>query len=170
MPPIRSPRRVYLIPTMARNVDDVDDTIDNLPGAIQLKTTTQVYAKMKESIGNYLGLTYLPYTDSAFEGEFKPGGLNAGYKFRRRIGGYRFASYTLLPVTTFELTEIIYNKATKTWTTFPNNFASMTIGFPVGHTVTTLIGFLGTTSRIPNIARVITPAGVGVDISPIVVS
>lgn len=169
MPPIRSPRRIYLIPTMARNVDDADDIIDNLPGGAEPKTTTQVYAKMKESIGNYLGLTYLPYSAPDFEGEFKPGGLNAGYKFRRRIGGYRFASYTLLPVTTFELVEIVYNKATKTWTTIPNNFASMTIGFPVGHTVTTFIGFLGTTSRIPNIARVITPSGVGVDISAIVV-
>lgn len=157
--PIRSPRAIYRITGMTRNVDDEKAIIDNLPGSAVAKTTAQVYAKMKESIGDFLGLTPLLYDDEAFVGTFKPGGLNAGYKFRRNIGGFREAAYTLIAKTTFPIVEIVYNKATKTYSTVNTNFATITIGFPKGHSVTEFISFLDSTGKTELVRAIRTPKG-----------
>lgn len=162
--PVRSPRAVYLITGMTANVDDDPNKIDNLPGGTEPKTTKAVYAKMKISIGDFLGLVPLAATDAAFQGTFKPGGMNAGAKYYRNIGGFREAAYTIEAKTTFAVNERVYSKTTKTTTIVANNFKTLSIGFPKGHSVTEFLAWIQTNAKIAQIRAVITPKGRRVDL------
>lgn len=163
--PVRSPRAVYLITGMLDNKDDDPSKIDNLPGGTEPKTTKPVYAKMKISTAEFLGLTPLASDNPAFQGTFGPGGLNAGAKYYKNIGGFREASYTIESKTTFSVNERIYNPATKTTTIVAKNFKSLSIGFPKGHSVTEFLAWIKTTTKIGNIQAVITPKGRRIDVA-----
>lgn len=161
--PIRSPRRLYLIDEITRDVDDDPDAIDKLPGDTLPQTTVPIIAKIKESIGDYLGLTPLAYNDPIFTGVFGGEGLNTGAQYRKNLGGFRDASYTLVAETTFTITEKFYNDAGE-FVTEENNFRTMTIGMPKGHSVTEIIAWLETTTALDSIRSLITPAGNTIDL------
>lgn len=165
--PIRSPRAVYLIKGMNSNVDDDITIIDNLPGGSEPKTFKPVYAKLKIAIGELLGLVPLSSDDIAFQGTFKGNGLNKGLKYYKNVGGFRNASYTLIAKTQFTVNERVYTKATKMYTIVPGNFASISIGFPVGHSVSEFLAWIKTTSQIAAIRAVITPKGRRIDIGAV---
>ncbi len=164
MPPIRSPRRVYKIEQIRRNLDDDPDNIDSAPDQTILGQSVFIYCKMKEGIGEYLGLTPLDYDAEEYRGVFGGNGLNAGSLYRRRIGGFRVASYKLVANSVFNITEKYYPEGSKQLTTQVNQFKTMSIGFPKGHSVWEVVNFLGTTGRIKDILRVIPPAGHAVDL------
>lgn len=162
--PIRSPRAVYAITGMTSNVNDSTTVIDNLPGGTEPKTTKPVYCKMKISIGDFLGFTPLLSSDPIFIGTFKAGGLNAGAKYFKNIGGFREASYKVVSKGTFTINERVYDKTTKTTSTIAKNFKSFSIGFPKGHSVVEFITWLKTSSKIGLIQAVITPKGRRIDV------
>lgn len=157
--PIRSPRAVYLIKGMNTNVDDDPNVIDNLPGGIEPKTVRPVYCKMKRSIGNYFGLTPLASDDILFQGTFGGNGLNKGYKFQKNIGGFKEASYKLIPLSTFTINELVLDKNTGTYIVTPKNFRSMSIGFPKGHSVTEFLTWLASLTGSAQVRAIVTPKG-----------
>lgn len=161
--PIRSPRRLYLINEITVDVDDDPNVIDKSPGDTTTQTTKPIIAKIKESIGNYLGIEPLAYNDPIFTGVFGGEGLNKNATYRRVLGGFRDASYTLVAETNFEIVEQFYNNQGE-YTTETNNFKTMSIGFPKGHSVTEVIAWLETTDRLSDIRSIITPAGHKVDL------
>lgn len=146
MATVRSPRRLYLI-------DEI--TIKNSAGT----GTRPCVAKLKQAVAEFLGMTALEYNDAIFDGVFAGDGTNVGAKFRKKIGGFRDAAYTLIAVENFEIEEIVYNKDTKTITRPTTNFRSLTIGLPIGHTVNEVVDWIGTTSAIDEIGYLVTPAG-----------
>ena len=162
--PVRSPRAVYLITGVTSNVDDDKTKIDNLPGGTEPKTTKPVYAKMKISIGEFLGLTPLAATDAAFQGTFKAGGLNAGAKYYKNIGGFREYAFTIESKTTFSVNERVYNKTTKETTIVAKNFKTLSIGFPKGVTVNEFLAWIQTNAKLSQIRAVVTPKGRRVDL------
>lgn len=160
--PVRSPRYVYeLNITITENVDDDKIAIDTAPTQTVSGTQKQIYVKIKKSIGDWLGLTPLPYNSGAWTGRFQAeqtGATNTGSKFRRRIGGFRVASYTLIARTDFEIPELV-KQADGSYKTVNTKFKSVSIGFPRGHSVTEFIDWMGTTSRFGEVEAVRTPAG-----------
>lgn len=157
--PIRSPRGVYLIKGASSNVDDDLTVIDNLPAGNEPTTVKPIYCKMKVAIGNYFGLVALKSDDIAFQGTFKGSGLNAGTKYYKNIGGYRFESYKLIPAQKFTINELIFDTATGGYTTSPRDFKSMSIGFPKGMSVTELLAWLITLTKSATVRAVVTPKG-----------
>jgi hypothetical protein len=157
--PIQSPRRLYLISQITVNQDDVENLIDLLPG-----TTRPIVAKIKEAIGDYMGLTALKYNDPIFNGTFAGNGTNKGAKFRKTLGGFKDASYTLIAKDQFAINEFIKNPISGAITRKVKNFNSMTIGFPKGHSVTEVIKWLETTNKISEIRSLISPQGYRTDL------
>ena len=159
--PIRSPRYVYLLTTITQNVDTYKEALDSPPGSGGAGGTRPLYVKMKKSIGDWLGLTPLAYNDPAWTGTFvadQTGALNTGSNFRRRLGGFRVASYTLIAEENFAITELI-RQPNGSYTSNSRNFKTISIGFPKGHTVTEFIAWLATTSNFSQVIAVRTPAG-----------
>lgn len=161
--PIRSPRRLYLISKMTRDVDDDPNVIDKLPGGSTTETTRPVIAKIKESIGDWLGFSPLAYDDPLFTATFGGSGLNQGAVYRKRFGGFKDASYILVAKTNFLIKEKFYDDS-GVYQEETNSFKTMSIGFPKGHSVTEVINWLELSEKLNNIRRVITPAGVSVDL------
>ena len=159
MPPIRSPRRLYEIEEITVNFDDVPDAIDP-PGG----TVRNIFVKMKEAIGEYLGLEPIGYNDPRLIGTFGGNGLNTGSLYRRNIGGFRVASYTLIAESKFSLTEKFFNKSNDVYTEEVNQFKTMSIGFPKGHTVHEVVTWLGGLNNFSQIRALRTPAGRTVDL------
>ncbi len=162
--PIRSPRRIYKIEQIRRNLDDNPDGIDSAPDQTIQGQSVFIYAKIKEGIGEWLGLEPLPYDADEFRGVFEGEGLNKGAIYRRRIGGFRVASYTLIANGLFNIKEKYYSKSTGLPVEETGQFKTMSIGFPVGHSVWEVIYFLGTTGKIPDIQAIRTPSGVKHDL------
>ncbi len=162
--PIRSPRRIYKIEQIRRNLDDNPDGIDSAPDETILGASEFIYAKIKEGIGKWLGLTPLPSDADEFRGVFQGEGLNKGSIYRRRIGGFRVASYTLIANSAFNIEEKYYEDGSKTPTIAFKQFRTMSIGFPKGHSVWEVIYFLRTTGKISQIAALRTPSGVKHDL------
>lgn len=160
--PVRSPRYVYeLNITITENVDDDKAAIDAAPTQTVSGTQKQIYVKMKRSIGDWLGLTPLAYNNSIWTGTFKAGqtgATNTGSKFRRRVGGFRVASYTLIARGTFTIPELV-RQADGSYLTVNTKFKSVSIGFPRGHSVTEFIDWLGTTTKMGEVEAIRTPAG-----------
>lgn len=152
--PIRGPRKLYKIEAI--QVDDLPDGTGGRPA----------YVKMKEPIGDWLGLQPLPWNSPDLIGTFAIGGNNAGYKFIRRRGGFRHKSYTIVAKTEFQIEELIktddgpYNIVTRP-------FKSMSIGFPVGTSVRKFAYWIGSTNRANEISHIITPSGVGFSFGPV---
>lgn len=160
--PVRSPRRFYKINLITKDNDDLPDVIDKLPGDTTPQTRTAIVVKMKEGIGDYFGLKPVPWNDPIFDGVFKGDGLNKGAKFRKNIGGYKDASYTLISETLFNIQEKYYDKdllGKDVLETPKTDFKTISIGFPVGHSVNEVITWLATLDNFDNILAVRTPAG-----------
>ena len=147
--PIRSPRKLYKLEGITR------------PGPNN--TTVPVLVKMKESIGDFLGLTPVAYNDPMFNGTFAGSGLNQGSAYRKRLGGFKTASYTLIAKTQFTLTEIrrtsdgSYEQAQGQWHT-------ISIGFPRGHSGKEVVNFIMSKNIASQISAIRTPSGAAVDV------
>jgi len=148
--PIRSPRRLYLINLIQVNNDDDPEVIDRLPDQLIPQTKRPIIVKMKEGIGQYLGLTPLSWNDPQLSGIFKGIGLNKGQAYSRRVGGFKTVSFTLYPESLFQIKEKYYdaNGVQRTPTTA---FKSMTIGFPKGPTVDSVKKWLATCENFDQI-------------------
>jgi hypothetical protein len=161
--PVRSPRRLYKINLITVDQDDIPDVIDKLPGDATPQTTRPVIIKMKEGIGNLLGFTPLAWNDPIFDGVFIGQGLNQGAKYRKVLGGFRDASYTLIAETQFTVQEKFINSS-GSFTTLNTKFNTVSIGMPKGHSVNEVIKWLGTSSAFAQIAAIRTPAGRRIDL------
>lgn len=157
--PIRSPRRLYEIEEIVKNLDDVPDAVDPPNG-----TVSSIFIKMKEAIGEYLGLEPIAYGDPRMVGEFGGEGLNKGSLYRRNLGGFRVASYTLIAKTFFVVNEQYYDSVNKNLVQAQGKFRTMSIGFPKGHSVHEVVTFLGGANNFSNIAALRTPAGRRIDL------
>lgn len=160
--PIRSPRRFYKVDLIKRDNDDDPDVIDKLPGDTLPQTTTSIVVKMKEGIGDYFGLTPAAWNDPIFSGIFGGNGLNTGAKYRRNVGGFRDASYTLIADGLFSIEEKYYEDnllGKPTLITETKDFKTMSIGFPIGHSVNEVIAWLATLDNFDTILALRTPAG-----------
>jgi hypothetical protein len=114
--PIRSPRRLYLINSIEVNIevniDDIPDVIDRLPGDQTPQTKRPIVVKMKQGIGEYLGLVPLAYDNPLLSGVFEGSGLNQGQNFRKKLGGFKHGSYMLLPeVESFQVMKVMITLA-----------------------------------------------------------
>lgn len=157
--PIRSSRAVYKIEYILANKDDTVGIIDRTPAATAPETTKIIYVKMKVAIAEWLGLKPLAYDAPEFTGTFQGNGLNKGLQFRRRIGGFRQASYTLIAETFFEVNEQVVNLETGQVTRPLKRLKTMSIGFPKGHSVTEIVNFLASTGKLADIKGVRSPSG-----------
>jgi hypothetical protein len=160
--PIRSPRRFYKIELIKRNKDDNPDEIDKLPDDNTPQTTTSIIIKMKEGIGQYFGLSPVAYNDPIFNGVFAGNGLNKGAKYRRNVGGFKDAAYTLIANELFSIEEKYYEDnllGKPTLRTESKDFKTMSIGFPIGHTVHEVITWLATLENFDTILALRSPAG-----------
>lgn len=158
--PIRSPRQLYKLTQVTEEVKEgLDGSVTTSPASRPL------IVLMKESIGIWLSLNPLPYNDPDLTGTFGGEGSNKDAKFRRRVGGYRVASYTLIAKTTFAIGELIKGQ-NGTYTTVNRNFETISIGFPKGHSVNEFINFIGATNRIGEIAAIRTPNGRKIPLAP----
>lgn len=166
--PIRSPRKIYEILTVTANVDDdplkIDSPIDE--GA---NTDTPILVKMKKGIGDFLGLEPISWNDSRFYGQFtldgQEGATNKGATFHRKIGGFKVASYKLLPVTTFAIQEDYYDRASDQRIQAIKKFQSMSIGFPRGHKVWQIKFWLAAQKNFDQIRAFVTPNGHKIDLT-----
>jgi hypothetical protein len=162
--PIRSPRKIYKITSITSNVDNAPG-IDNLPTGTETDTTKPIYVKMKKSVGDWLGLTPMASNDPAFTGVFLGEGLNKGTTYRRKIGGFRSGSYTLIASTVFTVNEIVVNSETGAVTTPTKKVKTISIGFPAGHSVSEVIAWISTTTRASEITAIRGPSGARTDLS-----
>jgi hypothetical protein len=163
--PVRSPRQIYKITSIQYNVDEAPGT-DAAPAQTEAGQKRPIYVLMKESIGDYLGLTPLAWNAAELTGTFAGSGLNQGAKYRKRVGGYRDGSYTLVAKTTFTIKEIVKGD-NGSYTTRDKNFKSISIGFPKGHSVHEVLDFLATTTKFAQVRAVITPQGRRVSIGAV---
>jgi hypothetical protein len=162
--PIRSPRKIYRVTGMTSNVDNAPG-IDNLPGGTETDTTKPLYVKMKKSVGDWLGLTPLASNDPIFIGTFAGEGLNKGTTYRKKIGGFKSGSYTLIAATIFTVNEIVVNSETGAITTPTKKVKTISIGFPAGHSVNEFIAWISSTTRASEITAIRGPSGARTDLS-----
>lgn len=167
--PIRGSRKVYKIDLIKVDVDDDPAVIDKLPAGTTIETTRSIFVKIKVPIAEWLGLTPLSYDDPILTGTFKGGGLNKNAKFRRRIGGFKQASYTLIADTFFQVNEQVVNLETGQVNRPLKNLKTMTIGFPKGHSVTEVIAFIASTGKLSEIRAIRSPSGTETDVSTVIV-
>ena len=164
MAPIRSYRLLYKIEGMTSNNPNPGDDIPNLPGVIDAPIKKPIYCLMKRSVGDWLGLTHVPWDAAEMEGTFAGEGGNKGSKYRKRLGGFRVAAYTLVAVNRFSINEYVA-QSNGDIDVVPGKFRSLSIGFPRGHSVTEFVAFLKGTTRIAEIALIRTPSGRSIGIS-----
>ena len=157
--PVKSPRAIYLVKGATSNVDDVPNVIDNLPGNTEVKTFKPIYCKMKVAIGDYFGLVALASNDIAFQGTFGGAGLNKGAKYFKNIGGFREDSFKLHAKTKFTISQYVTTKGSPEVTKVSKDFATLSIGFPKGVSVTELLAWLTTLTNSTNVIAVSTPNG-----------
>lgn len=141
--PIRSPRGLYKIAQITRP-----------QGALRVP----VLAKFKRTVGDWLNLDEVEYNDPIFSGVFSGSGLNQGAKYRKRLGGYRSASYILVAKTQFVVQEYVRN-AQGDYVKQDKKVKTISLGFPRGHSVNEVVAFVGSTNRLNEIDAVITPSG-----------
>ncbi len=164
--PVRGPRALYRILSIQENLDDDPAAVDDAPDETEDGTRRPIFALIKRPIGDFLGLVPIAWNDPIFTGTFQTtqGSLNEGSLFRRRIGGFRVASYTLIAVSTFEITELV-KQDNGEYEEVLTPFKSISIGLPKGHSVTEFINFMGTTGVLSQVATIKTPAGHGIPIA-----
>lgn len=162
--PIRSPRRLYEITEMQVNLDDDPDNVDIAPLETVGGLQRNVFVKMKEGIGDYLGMIPVPYNDPRLTGVFAGNGLNLGATYRRRLGGFRVASYTLIAKTTFVISERYFDSVQNTVVIANKEFKTMSIGFPKGHSVSEFIDFIVNRDNVDKIQAIRSPNGALTDL------
>lgn len=162
--PIRSPRKIYRVTGMTSNVNNAPG-IDNLPGGTDVDTTKPLYVKMKKSVGDWLGLTPIASNDPIFTGTFAGEGLNKGTTYRKKIGGFKSGSYTLIAATIFTVNEVVVNSETGAITTPQKKVKTISIGFPTGHSVNEFIAWISSTTRASEITAIRGPSGARTDLS-----
>lgn len=154
MAPIKSPRQVYKI-----DVIKVGEGPAGTGGA-------PIYLKMKESVGDWLGLEPLSYDAPDWIGTFQGDGPNAGFKYRKNIGGFRVASFKLVAKTVFTITQLVSTEDGN-YVPTPGNFKTVSIGFPKGWSVTEVVNWLSTFDNIETMKAIITPSGRRISLTPI---
>jgi len=164
MAPIRSYRLLYKIEGITYTIPEPPDAIPDLPGTTPGRITKPVYCLMKRSVGDWLGLVHVPWDADELTGTFAGSGGNAGSKYRKRLGGFRVAAYTLVAVDRFTVNEYVPQEDGSILVV-PGKFRSLSIGFPKGHSVNEFVEFMKTTTRIPEIALIRTPAGRSIGVS-----
>ncbi len=152
--PVRGPRKLYKI-----DLIQVGESPTGTGGR-------PIVVKMKEAIGDWLGIRPLAWNDPILVGTFSGAGPNAGYKFIRRLGGFRQTSFTLVSKTDFQIPELIkgadgiYSLATRP-------FKSISIGFPKGVSVHEFVYWIGSTNKAEQISHIVTPSGVSFSFGPV---
>lgn len=164
--PIKSYRLLYKISEMSRAVNDNPNAVDPGAGGTPAQTTKPLYCLMKKSIGDFLGLVPLEWNAPELTGTFKVSTAtgetvagNEGTKYRKRVGGFRVASYTLIAITKFDITEYVKNANTGEITESQKEYRTISIGFPVGHSVNEFVNFIVGTGKANEISGIRTPAG-----------
>ncbi len=145
--PVRGSRKLYKIPEI-----QVGETAGGTGGR-------PVVVKMKEPIADFLNLTPMAYNDPELIGTFGGSGSNAGYKYIKRVGGFRYNSFKIVANTQFLISEIV-KRADGTYGVESNNFRSISIGFPRGVSVREFVYWLGSTGIAGEVSHVVTPSGV----------
>lgn len=145
--PIRGNRKLYKIPEIQVGEDAL--------GA----GGRAIVVKMKEPIGDFLGLTQMSYNDPAFIGTYAGAGPNAGYKFIKRVGGFRESSFRVVAKTQFTIAEIV-RKPDGSYAPENKTFKSFSIGFPGGVTVREFIAWITGRGVNTQIDYIVTPSGV----------
>ena len=123
--PIRSPRVLVELETITANLDDDPNAIDEAPGQTVDGLKTNLFVKMKKGIATYLGFEPVSWNDPRMLGVFGGNGLNKGAEFRRRLGGFKVASYKLISKSVFQIEEEYYDEDTKVYTVATNPFRTM---------------------------------------------
>lgn len=151
--PIRGDRQLVEIPEITRDFNGTEQPI---------------VCKMKRGIKEWFdGLQELTLDSDRLRGTFSGSGSNSGASFYRRIGGFRESSWTLKKLGKFSITEYYFDDSGN-WTNSSKEFKSITFGMPSGVSVIEIIDFL--TAKVPedekdSLTKLITPAGVSVDLS-----
>lgn len=117
-----------------------------------------IVVKMKEPIANYFGLDILAFDDPLLTGTFQGTGLNSGFKYRKRLGGYRYESFTLVAITKFNITERV-QLPLGFGAPIIRQYKSISIGFPKGVSVREFINWVASTNRNDKISYIVTPRG-----------
>jgi hypothetical protein len=151
--PIRSPRSIYQVNLITTNLNDNTTGTDTGTG-----TNRPIFVKLKEAIGDWLGIKPVAWNNPLLSGTFGGNGSNKGFKYRKRLGGFREASYTLIAKTKFSIPEIVLE--TDGFKVVNSEYATITIGFPKGHSVTEVIAWIMSSARANEIRAVVTPNGV----------
>lgn len=145
--PIRGNRKLYKIQEIK-----VGELADGTGGRA-------IVVKMKEPIGDFLGLQQMSYNDPAFIGTFLGAGPNAGFKYIKRLGGFRESSFKVVAKTQFTIAEIV-RKPDGSYGPENNTFKSFSIGFPGGVTVREFINWITARGVNSQIDYIVTPSGV----------
>lgn len=164
MAPIRSHRLLYKIESITSLEPAPPDNIPDLPGTPPAKVAKPIYCLMKRSIGDFLGITPLPWDSPELTGTFGGDSGNKGSLYRKRVGGFRVASYTLVAVDRFSINEYV-PQPDGSIDIVPGKFRTISIGFPTGHSVNEFVNFMKTTGVIDQIAFIRTPAGRAIGVS-----
>jgi hypothetical protein len=131
-------------------------------------TEQPIICKMKRGIKEWFdGLEELTLDSPRLTGTFSGSGSNSGATFYRRIGGFRESSWTLKRLGKFTITEYYFDD-NGDWVNSSSEFKTITFGMPSGCTVNEIIDFL--IAKVPedekdSLTKLITPAGVSVDLS-----
>lgn len=151
--PVKGSRKLYKIPQI-----QVGAAADGTGGR-------PIIARIKEPIGNFLGLTAMPYNDPEFIGTFAGTGPNSGYKYIKRLGGFRYKSFTIVSKRRFIINEVRFDPLGVA-IILPKLYASLSIGFPAGVTVRQFLNFLASTSILGQVDYVVTPSGSSFPLGP----
>lgn len=162
--PVRSHRLLYKIESITDLEPAPPDAIPDLPGSTPAKIVKPIYCLMKKSIGDFLGLVPLDWDAEELTGTYQGNGGNKGSKYRKRLGGFRVASYTLVAVNQFELIEYV-KQDDGSIDEIPKKFRTISIGFPTGHSVNEFVTFLKTTGVIGQVSLIRTPNGRSIGVS-----
>lgn len=152
--PIRGPRKLYKIDAIK---------VGEGPGATGGRS---IIVKMKEPIGDWLGMFPLPWNAPELIGTFGGTGPNAGYKYIRRLGGFRQSSFKIVSKTEFQIQELL-KQPDGVYSLSVRNFKSISIGFPKGVSVHEFVYWIGTTNKVSQISHIVTPSGVGFSFGPV---
>lgn len=151
--PVSGPRKLYKIEEI-----QVGEDADGEGGR-------PIIVKMKEPIAKWLGLQQIAYDDPIFIGTFSGTGPNAGFKYIKRLGGFRHQSFKIVANTNFVVLERL-RLPLGYGAPLPKIYKSLSIGFPIGVSVREFIDWIASTDKISKIAYIVTPRGVSFPISP----
>ena len=151
--PIRGSRALYKIPLI-----QVGENAAGTGGR-------SIVVKIKEPIADFLSLQRMAYDDPDLIGTFGGSGSNAGFKYVKRLGGFRYVSFKVVAKTTFTISEIV-RQANGTFAPQTKQFKSFSMGFPRGVSVREFINWIATTGVLGEIDYIVTPSGTSHPLGP----